>query len=70
MGQSGDMPYTLDPTEDGQWQLFDKATGKKVKGGKYPTRTEAMKRLRELLKQKDDKPAPPELEDDAEEEDE
>lgn len=70
MAQQGDMPYTLEPTDDGQWQLFDKATGKKVKGGKYPTRLEAMRRLREMLKVKEDAPEKPELEDTEDEDDE
>jgi len=50
MAKTGDMPYTIEKEDDGKWCIYDKATGKKVKGGEFNDRMSAMNKVRELLK--------------------
>lgn len=67
MGQQGDMPYTIEKEEDGQWCIYDKDTGKKIKDGEFADRRSAMNKVRELLKAPK-KPAKSAMEDEDEEE--
>lgn len=44
------MPYTIEKEADGQWCIYDKASGKKIPGGEFADRRSAMNKIRELLK--------------------
>lgn len=50
MAKTGDMPYTIEKEDDGKWCIYDKETGKKIKGGEFNDRMSAMNKVRELLK--------------------
>jgi hypothetical protein len=71
MGTQGDMPYTIEKEPDGQWCIYDKATGKKIPDGEFSDRRSAMNKVRELLKNppKKDKESKKEDAADGEEED-